>query len=244
MKFSYTKVEGFEPAIIGIRLNMSKDFKDAVSKIDGKMWANAEHTAGVFIIGPNDMRICKALINADNSQKVAGEPNSKFLQMIEVWVCIEAPLCFWKEADTYRHSVKSSTSTMHRIQKYVIDETCFEPKPNGKISNLIDIQKLEEARQKYNETHDKDVWYDLIYGLGDSWLQTRMWHFNYATLRNICKWREGHKQNCWSGKDNQEMENFISWAKTLPYADQLIFDSTEEYNIENELQKQLGWSVE
>ena len=228
MKFSYTKVEGFEPAIIGLRLPMSKDYEDAKSKSDSKFYPHIKISDGTaspvdFEIGKDDLRICKNLIKADEG-KSAGQPNSKFLQMIEVWVCIEAPLCFWREADTYRHSVKNSTSTMHRIQKYVIDETCFEPKPSGKISRLIDIQKLEETRQIYNETHDKDVWYDLIYGLGDSWLQTRMWHFNYATLRNICKWREEHKQNTWSGKDNPEMENFIAWAKELPYADEFIFD--------------------
>lgn len=221
MRFTYTKVEGFEPAIIGVRLNMSKDYEDAVSKMDSML------SMGGRRIGPEDLRICKNCIKADSTKKAAGEPNSKFLQMIEVWVCVEAPLCFWKEADTYRHAVKSSTSTMHRIGKYIIDETCFEPKPtNGKISSLIDIQKLEEARQKYNETHDKDVWYDLIYGLGDSWLQTRMWHFNYSTLRNICQWRLHHKQNTWSGDDNDTMENFIKWAKTLPYAQEFLF---EEY---------------
>ena len=218
MRFTYTKIEGFEPAIIGVRLNMSKDYEDAVSKMDSML------NMGGRRIGPEDLRICKNLIAADE-KKSAGQPNSKFLQMIEVWVCVEAPLCFWKEADTYRHSVKSSTSTMHRIGKYVIDVTCFEPKPtNGKISSLIDIQKLEEARQKYNETHDKDVWYDLIYGLGDSWLQTRMWHFNYSTLRNICQWRLHHKQNTWSGDDNDTMENFMAWAKKLPYADEFLFD--------------------
>ena len=228
MRFTYTKVEGFEPAIIGIRLNMSKDYEDAVSKMDSE-WEthlnyNNDEVYTTYAIGPEDLRICKNLITADE-KKSAGQPNSKFLQMIEVWVCVEAPLCFWKEADTYRHAVKSSTSTMHRINKYIIDETCFEPKPtNGKISSLIDIQKLEEARQKFNETHDKDIWYDLIYGLGDSWLQTRMWHFNYSTLRNICQWRLHHKQNTWSGDDNDTMENFITWAKKLPYADEFLFD--------------------
>lgn len=217
MKFCYTEVQGFRPAIAGVRLPMSKDFADAVSKMDSYLKDT------YWVIGPEDMRICKNLIAADEKKGVC-QPNSKFLQMIEVWVCVEAPLAFWKEADTYRHAVKNSTSTMHRIHKYVIDETCFEPKPSGKISSLIDIHKLEETRQKYNETGDKDTWYDLIYGIGESWLQTRMWHFNYATLRNICKWRPNHKQNTWSGKDNPDMENFIAWAKTLPYAEQFIFD--------------------
>lgn len=221
MKFDCTRVYGLEPAIIGVRLPMSKDFEDAKSKSDSVVtWlGNIEK----FVIGPNDMRICKNLIAAD-SKKGTCQPNSKFLQMIEVWVCVEAPLAFWKEADTYRHSVKNSTSTMHRIQKYVIDESCFEPKPNGRISDLVDVQKLEEMRQKYLETGDKNIWYDLIYGLPDSWLQSRMWHFNYATLRNICQWRLKHKQNCWSGLDNPEMDNFIKWAKTLPYADDFIFN--------------------
>ena len=216
MNFNYTEIQGFRPAIIGVRLPMSKDYADAVHKMDSYLKDT------YWVIGPDDMRICKNLIAADDKAGVC-QPNSKFLQMIEVWVCVEAPLSFWKEADTYRHSVKNSTSTMHRIQKYVIDETCFEPKPNGKISDLIDIQKLEEKRQKYNETKDKNIWYDLIYGLPDSWLQTRMWHFNYATLRNICKWRLNHKQNTWSGRDNPDMNNFIAWAKSLPYAENFIF---------------------
>ena len=234
MRFTYTKVEGFEPAIIGIRLNMSKDYDDALSKMDSKRgcrcWGldnGCYRELDAYEIGPEDMRVCKNCIKADSAKKAAGEPNSKFLQMIEVWVCVEAPLCFWKEADTYRHGVKSSTSTMHRINKYIIDETCFEPKPTtGTISSFINVQKLEEARQEYNETHDKDIWYDLIYGLGDSWLQTRMWHFNYSTLRNMCQWRLHHKQNTWSGDDDDIMENFIGWAKTLPYAKEFLF---EEY---------------
>lgn len=231
MRFTYTKVEGFEPAIIALRLNKSKNYEDAITKIDSergcRCWGldnGCYKELDDYHIGPDDMRICKTCINADSAKKAAGEPNSKFLQMIEVWVCVEAPLCFWKEADTYRHSVKSSTSTMHRINKYVIDETCFEPKPtNGKISSFIDIQKLEETRQKYNETKDKDLWYELIYGLGDSWLQTRMWHFNYSTLRDMVQWRMKHKQNCWSGLDNNSMENFIAWARTLPYSKEFIF---------------------
>ena len=32
-----------------------------------------------------------------------------------------------------------------------------------------------------------------------------------------------HKQNTWSGDDNDAMENFIAWAKTLPYAEEFIF---------------------
>ena len=32
-----------------------------------------------------------------------------------------------------------------------------------------------------------------------------------------------HKQNEWSGIDMPELPNFIGWARTLPYAQDLIF---------------------
>ena len=220
MTFNGTTIYGFMPAVIGMRLPMSKDYHDALSKIDSKV-----DNDGNFVFGEDDLRIAKNLIKADDNKGVC-QPNSKFLQMIEVWVSIEAPLTMWKEFDTYRHVVKNSTSTMHRIQSYPIDDTCFERNPlTGEISKLIHINELEETRIMYNETHDKKLWYELIYGLGDSWLQTRMCHFNYATLRNMYTWRceIPHKQNTWSGKDNPEMDNFKKWVETLPYAENLIF---------------------
>lgn len=263
MKFSGTRVYGFESAVIGMRLPLSKDYEDAYNKSDStfvleKLYDDCSTWIGersVFKLGQKDLALARKLIRADDTGK-AGEPNSKFLQMIEVWVCVEAPLAFWKEADTYRHSVKNSTSTMHRIQSYPITRDCFERKPNGKLSTLIDIDAAEKLREKFNHLQDrikiesekdkpnpeaikklrveqKDVWYDLIYGLSDSWLQSRMWHFNYATLRNICSWRSNHKQNTWSGKDNPNMENFISWAKTLPYSNELIFNQPEKVTEEN-----------
>ena len=37
--------------------------------------------------------------------------------------------------------------------------------------------------------------------------------------------RRGHKLNEWSGLDDSTKENFIAWTKTLPYAEQFIFDN-------------------
>ena len=216
MKFENTKVFGFENAIIGMRLPMSKDFEDAKSKSD------SFEENGDFVIGPNDKKVIKTLMSADISGG-HGKPNAKFLRMIHVQVAITAPLSFWKEWDTYKvATVSNSTSTMHRIQSYEITKECFELKPNGEISKYIDIDELESYRQKFIETKDKDVWYDIIYGLNDSWLQTRMCDLNYSTLSDMIHWRQNHKQNCWSGKDNPSMVNFYNWCKELPYFDFLI----------------------
>lgn len=229
MKFETIEVSGWKGALWGLRLPMSKDLDDAKSKSDSLIETQYE---GQLEIGQDDLRIAQNLIKADDKVGVC-QPNSKFLQMIEVWVSIEAPLAFWKEADTYRHTVKNSTSTMHKIQSYPITENCFEPNPITCECSVLKetIDYLEGLRQKYNETKDKSVWYDLIYNLPDSWLQTRMFHTSYATLRNMVTWRINHKQQCWSGKDNRNMQSFIAWARTLPYANELIFYNDKEESI-------------
>lgn len=218
MKFYRTEVHGLMPALIGMRLPMSKNYEDAKSKVDSIIFSDT------CIIGEQDMRVAKNLEIADE-KRGGGTPNSKFLQMIEIWVCIEAPLTFWGEFDTYRHMVKNSTSKMHRLHTYPIDESCFEVNPfTNKVSESVDIEKLERLRQKYNETKDKKDWYKLLDAIPNNWLQSRMCHFNYQTLKDMIIWRSEHKLNCWSGKDNPDLDNFIAWAKTLPYAEELIFN--------------------
>jgi len=73
---------------------------------------------------------------------------------------------------------------------------------------------LESLRQKYLETKDKRYWKELVRWLPESWLQTRMWTANYATLRQIYHWRKDHKL--------QEWKTFCDMIKTLPYANELL----------------------
>lgn len=40
--------------------------------------------------------------------------------------------------------------------------------------------------------------------------------------------RKNHKLNEWSGADHPENTNFINWAKSLPYADELLFLDEKE----------------
>lgn len=211
MRFERTKVFGVEAAILGMRLPMCKSLDDVCSKSE---------SIGT-LLSDEDISLAKRLIGADKNG--VGQPNSKFLRMIHVQVFITAPLAFFKELDTYKVStVCSSTSTMHRLTSYPIDESCFEPNPlTGKCSvPQSEIARLEALRQKFNTNKDKSLWYDLIYSLPDSWLQTRLWDANYETLRNIWSWRcrIQHKQNCWSGNDNPHVPNFKSWIESLPFA--------------------------
>ena len=66
----------------------------------------------------------------------------------------------------------------------------------------------------------KECWKALIRILPESWLQTRTVTLNYEVVRNMVHQRKGHKLTEW--------KSFIDWAKTLPYAEELIFYNKEK----------------
>ena len=232
MKFKNTKVYGFENAIIGMRLPMCKDFAEAKEKCDSEFGWNSDFSQwGVQKIGEKDADLMKRLIKAD--ENASGQPNSKFLRMIHVQVAITAPLYWWKEADAYKiATVTNSTSTMHKLANYPITVDCFEMDDFAEeiidVRSATDITKsasinqiwkklidnLESLRLFYNQTKDKRYWKELIRLLPESWLQTRMFDCNYATLRNIYAQRRNHKLVEW--------HTFCDWIKSLPYADELL----------------------
>lgn len=149
-----------------------------------------------------------------------------------------------KEFDTYKvGTVANSTSTMHKLASTPITMDCFElgdyepdlvwwgPEetdeyPHTTVGEFVQplnvdltiIDFLEQLRKKYLETKDKRYWKELIRWLPESWLQTRTVTMNYENLLNMCSCgqRRFHKLTEWSN-------DFISWARTLPYAQDLIF---------------------
>lgn len=226
MKFENTAVIGLENAILGMRLPMSKDLSDAQNKSDSE-YNSGNGCDSEFYLGEDDLRIAKNLIKADLTG--GGQPNSKFLRMIHVQACITAPLYWWKEADTYKvGTVANSTSTMHKLASTPITRECFEMDDYSDVRFEEDndaygilneqwnrtIYNCELLREKYNETKDKSYWKELIRLLPESWLQTRMLDCDYATLRNIYKWRKNHKLSEW--------HKFCNWIETLPYAEDLL----------------------
>lgn len=200
--------------------------KEGLQKAD-----NLYGIAEIVALGPKDLELAQKLIKA-------GPEHRKFLRQIFVSVDITAPLYFFKEFDTYKvATVANSTSTMHKLTSKPITLDCFEIddfnsdlqyfKTNDvRMLSEIIIEQLEYLRQKYLETKDKRYWKELVRWLPESWLQTRTWTANYETLRAMCSpgQRRFHKLNQWSGVDNPDVNNFISWARSLPYASYLIFD--------------------
>ena len=151
--------------------------------------------------------------------------------------------------DTYKvATTANSTSTMHKLTSKPITIDCFETddfnsnllyyKSNdtGMLADVI-IEQLEFLRQKYLETKDTRYWKELVRWLPESWLQTRTWTANYETIRAICSkgQRRFHKLNEWGGSADPKKTNFISWARTLPYAQYFIFDDEKiPFQVEKE----------
>lgn len=238
MKFENTEVWGFEHAIRGMRNpKNSWDKSDScyltINEIAGHPCDDGLQKE--FVIGENDLKLMQKLIRA-------GSEHRKFLRQIFVSVDITAPLYWWKEFDTYKiGTVANSTSTMHKLANTPITLECFEIDDFNKdliIERNIEwecpqefktnnlaltiIKKLEMLRQKYLETKDKRYWKELIRWLPESWLQKRTITMNYENILTIYRQRKNHKLNEWSGADNSELSNYISWVKTLPYAETLI----------------------
>jgi len=244
LKFEHTAVYNFENAIRGMRNpknswaksdseclfhwqpNFTPDDKNAERY---EKW-NSEFNGFNFKFGQADLALAQRLIRA-------GSEHRKFMRQIFVCVDITAPLYWWKEFDTYKvGTVANSTSTMHKLATTPITNDCFEIDDYDEsiIETLNDpyliqingiIGLLEELRKKYLETKDKKYWKELIRWLPESWLQTRTVTLTYENLLAMCSkgQRRFHKLNEWSGQDNPLLPNFISWARILPYAPELIF---------------------
>jgi len=111
---------------------------------------------------------------------------SKFLEMIMIWVDVTFPRYVWSEADTYRIATKQSESTMHTIAKKELSQENFEdPIPEFYIDFLNTL-----IRNKASLVEIKNA-------LPEGFLQRRIWMFSYKTLQNIYIQRIDHRLPQW-----------------------------------------------
>ena len=219
MKFENTEVFNLANAIRGMR-NPLESWEKSDSG-DFTLYRRNHLEACIYRIGEKDMELAQRLIKA-------GSEHRKFMRQIFISVDITAPLYWWKEFDTYKlGTTANSTSTMHKLASTPITKECFEINDFDERLDMIDdqhlgvrvsqwIDDLEQLRQKYMQTGNKAYWKELIRWLPEGWLQTRTVTLNYENVYNMINQRGSHKLKEWS-------EDFINWAKTLSYADSLLF---------------------
>lgn len=183
----------------------------------------------VLCLGEADYKLMMSL-------NKGGTEHSKYRRMIPVWVTINAPLYWWKEADTYTvGKVQNSCSTMHKIhsKEFTLDDFSHDHLISEGVAILSDtIDALNSARDSYLGFDDywpkgeldreitckKDVWWQMIQILPTSYNQKRTLFLNYEVLAKMYRERTNHKLDEW--------HTFCDWIKTLPYSELITMEDS------------------
>lgn len=204
MKFENTQVFNFNGAFRGMR-----NPKESWNKSD----SSYDVVYKDFYLGDNDLKLAQTLIKA-------GSEHRKFMRQIFVSVDITAPAYFMAELDTYKIGVtRNSSSFQHKgtsnrftIDDFEVDNEIFEH--CWYWEQILDT--LNVLRDKYLETKDYKYFRCIRQLLPQSYLYHSTITMNYENVLNMVHQRKNHKLTEWS-------KSFIEWARTLPYAQELIF---------------------
>lgn len=242
LKITETEVFGWKAAIRGMRnAHESWDKSDSGYCLDTLACHNCKWNRltevkcktnidnHIFVVGKDDFTLMKKLV-------AAGTDHSKFMRMIHVQCDWEAPLYWWKEADTYKvGTVRNSCSTMHKITEHEFDMDMFShehlfdfcPSEQHNSTDILEItiEHLNAMRRVLNSLDKddplrKEYWWQLIQLLPSSYNQKATMDLNYQVLRNMYHSRKHHKQDEWR-------VDFCNWVKSLPYSE-LITMTKEE----------------
>ncbi len=136
--------------------------------------------------------------------------HNKFLELIDLWIDIEAPRYWWQEFDTYRVGVsKESESSMYLLKTRDYTLSDFE---DGDISEayLEDLNSLRAELVQacsrwrgapYSEISENPTFTEALNSLKrampEGFLQWRLVKLSYKNLRNIIIQRQGHVLPDW-----------------------------------------------
>ena len=222
ISFENTKVTGWEAAVRGMRnpFNSWDESdshmelilgKDALKTIQSNLAEGGIRYIGPyeehFVLGPKDEELMRKLDRG-------GPDHAKFMRYIIVTVDIIAPIYWYKQVDTYKvGTVRNSCSTMHKLTFKSFEKEDFS------IDHLASVGMsgfesylsiLNELRDVYLSTKDKEVWYQIIELLPESYMQRSTMQFSYENLHAMYAARKGHKLDEW--------HTFCDWCETLPHS--------------------------
>ena len=182
-----------------------------------------------YVLGKNDCTLMQKLSKS-------GTDNRKFMRMMPVYVRITAPLYWWKEFDTYKVGTVSNSCNdmgMHKIQEkeFSLEDFSTEHirirKSMDALKDMIDTLNVfrdvylnggnlryENGNIKCFGKKDKEIWWQMIQLLPNSYNQTRNVMLNYEVLANIYMSRKSHKLDEW--------RDFCKWIESLPYSELIL----------------------
>lgn len=154
----------------------------------------------------------------NRSVKLANTPigsgHDTFLQGIIVQFDLTFSNKAWVELQRYHFiDFVSSQSTMHRISKFDLS------KQYNKYVDKRIITIMEELKEKYNQTKDKEDYLKLLYSNPAGFQLTARMTTNYRQLKTIYKQRRNHRLPEW--------QEFCKWVETLPMFKELCLAREE-----------------
>ena len=137
------------------------------------------------------------------------EGHDQFLTGIVAQFDLTFTVKAWTEAERYHFfDFISSQSTMHRIAKFDLDKQYIE---------YVDprvIEIMNELKNKYNETQDKEDYLKLLYTNPCGFKLTAAMTTNYRQLKTILSQRSNHRLPEW--------REFCEQVREFPYFKQLV----------------------
>lgn len=194
------QVWGFEGAIRGARNPMN-----SWSKSDSTYVADPDGGEQRMVVGPNDLDLLRRLYRA-------GTEHRKYMRQIFISLDITAPFYWWKQFDTYKIGTTSnSCSTMHKLTSKEFergDFSCEHLLDMEILDNLIghlnhyreiylDMDKAKAEGLIGQDVSKKDVWWQMIQLLPESYNQKRTITMNYENAVLMIRQRSGHKLDEW-----------------------------------------------
>lgn len=132
-----------------------------------------------------------------------GSGHDQFLTGIIVQFDLTLTVKAWTEAERYHFlDFVSSQSTMHCISKFEL-----ENQYNQYVDKRI-ITIVQELKEKYNSTQDKEDYLKLLYSNPCGFNLTARMTTNYRQLKTIYSQRKNHRLPEW--------RKFCKWILTLP----------------------------
>ncbi|MGN0929855.1 MAG: hypothetical protein ACI4N3_04405 [Alphaproteobacteria bacterium] len=190
IKINTLEIAGFAGALKALRLPFGKEMRskaytqynrEGQKKDNNGTWWLCNYGADV-LIHPDDLKLMKRLI-------LSGEEHAKVMRGIMVWAKIEAPIWFYREAETYRIGRErlSSESTMHIECRGLSGEELEKAKdkiPMGHIQKTVDVFSYQTLRRIYfqRRNHRLPMWHDFC-----RWIES----LPYAKELIICEKENG-----------------------------------------------------
>lgn len=144
-----------------------------------------------------------------------GTGHDQFLTGIIVQFDLTFTVKAWTEAERYNFlDFISSQSTMHRIARFDLDNQYIEY-----VDQRV-IEIMNELKDRYNETQDKEDYLRLLYTNPCGFKLTAAMTTNYRQLKTIYQQRKNHRLPEWI--------EFTKWVETLPYFKELVLNEEDE----------------